>query len=167
MIMAISERIRFFRNLRGLTQKQLGMMLGFPERSADVRMAQYETGARTPKTDVTNNLSGVFGVSPLALTVPDIDTNYGLMHTLFALEDIYGLKIDEIDGEVCIRFDHDRNEVHRDILERCAAWLREAEQFRSGEITKEEYDHWRYTYPEVEAQRTKERLDVKRNETEG
>jgi hypothetical protein len=109
----------------------------------------------------------VFGVSPLALTVPDIDTNYGLMHTLFALEDIYGLKIDEIDGEVCIRFDHDRSEAHRDILERCAAWLREAEKFRSGEITKEEYDHWRYTYPEVEAQRTKERLDVKRNETEG
>jgi transcriptional regulator with XRE-family HTH domain len=167
MIMAISERIRFFRNLRGLTQKQLGMMLGFPERSADVRMAQYETGARTPKTDVTNNLSSVFGVSPLALTVPDIDTNYGLMHTLFALEDIYGLEIDEIDGEACIRFDHDRSEAHRDILERCAAWLREAERFRSGEITKEEYDHWRYTYPEVEAQRTKERLDVKRNETEG
>ena len=27
------------------------------------------------------------------------------MHTLFALEDMYGLKIGEIDGEVCLRLD--------------------------------------------------------------
>ncbi len=46
--MAIGERIRFFRNLRGMTQKYLGMRLGFPERSADVRLAQYETGTSTP-----------------------------------------------------------------------------------------------------------------------
>ena len=47
--MAIGERIRFFRNMKGITQKYLGMVVGFPERSADVRMAQYETGSRTPK----------------------------------------------------------------------------------------------------------------------
>ena len=47
--MAIGERIHFFRLLRGMTQKYLGMALGFPEKSADVRLAQYETGSRTPK----------------------------------------------------------------------------------------------------------------------
>ena len=41
--MAIGERIRFFRNKKGVTQKYLGQVVGFPERSADVRMAQYET----------------------------------------------------------------------------------------------------------------------------
>ena len=46
--MAIGERIHFFRTMRGMTQKYLGMLLGFPEKSADVRLAQYETGARTP-----------------------------------------------------------------------------------------------------------------------
>ena len=46
--MAIGERIHFFRILRGMTQKYLGMALGFPEKSADVRLAQYETGSRTP-----------------------------------------------------------------------------------------------------------------------
>ena len=40
--MAIGERIHFFRTLRGMTQKYLGMALGFPEKSADVRLAQYE-----------------------------------------------------------------------------------------------------------------------------
>ena len=32
--MAIGERIHFFRILRGMTQKYLGMALGFPEKSA-------------------------------------------------------------------------------------------------------------------------------------
>ena len=44
--MAIGERIHFFRTLRGMTQKYLGMALGFPEKSADVRLAQYENGSR-------------------------------------------------------------------------------------------------------------------------
>ena len=47
--MAIGERIQFFRKLRGMTQKYLGTQVGFPEKSADVRLAQYETGTRTPK----------------------------------------------------------------------------------------------------------------------
>ena len=29
--MAIGERIRFFRNLRGMTQKYLGTVVGFPK----------------------------------------------------------------------------------------------------------------------------------------
>ena len=43
--MAIGERIHFFRTMRGMTQKYLGLAVGFPERSADVRLAQYETGS--------------------------------------------------------------------------------------------------------------------------
>ena len=42
--MAIGERIHFFRIMRGMTQKYLGMLVEFPEKSADVRLAQYETG---------------------------------------------------------------------------------------------------------------------------
>ena len=34
----------------------------------------YESGSRTPKADLTENLAGVLGVSPLALSVPDIDS---------------------------------------------------------------------------------------------
>ena len=103
--MAIGERIHFFRLLRGMTQKYLGMALGFPEKSADVRLAQYETGSRTPKADLTAALAQVLDVSPHALSVPDIDSYVGLMHTLFTLEDNYGLKISEMDGEVCLKVD--------------------------------------------------------------
>ena len=78
--MAIGERIHFIRTLRGMTQKYLGMMVGFSEKTADVRMAQYETGARTPKADLTAELARVLDVSPRALDVPDIDSYDGLMH---------------------------------------------------------------------------------------
>ena len=97
--MAIGERIRFFRNLCGMTQKYLGQVVGFPEKTADIRMAQYESGSRTPKADLTNNLANVFGISTSALTVPDIDSYNGLMHTLFTLEDLYGFRIDKLDDD--------------------------------------------------------------------
>ena len=103
--MAIGKRIRFFRNRKGMTQKQLGEILGFLGKTSDVRMAQYESEARTPKQDLVKEMAHIFDVSPRAITVPEIDSYIGLMHTLFALEDMYGLKIGEIDGEVCLRLD--------------------------------------------------------------
>ena len=145
--MAIGERIRFFRNLRGMTQKYLGMQVGFPEKTADIRMAQYESGSRTPKSDLTNSLAEVFGVSASALTVPDIDSYNGLMHTLFALEDLYGLKITELDGEVCLHLDKGMGANYITMLEMFTAWKEQAEKLKNGEISKEEYDHWRYNYP--------------------
>ena len=148
--MAIGERIHFFRTLRGMTQKYLGMAVGFPERSADVRLAQYETGARTPKADMTNALAHTLDVSPLALSVPDIDSYQGLMHTLFTLEDRYGLKIDEADGEVCLKIDVRKSREAAHLHEMLCAWRREAARLEAGEITKEEYDRWRYHYPEFD-----------------
>ena len=91
--MAIGKRIRFFRNRKGMTQKQLGEILGFLGKTSDVRMAQYESGSRTPKAELTESLAGALGVSPLALSVPDIDSYLGLIHTLFTLEDRYGLTV--------------------------------------------------------------------------
>ena len=161
--MAIGERIRFFRNLKGMTQKFLGVKIGFPEKAADVRLAQYETGSRTPKPELTNALANALGVSAMALNIPDIDSEVGLMHTLFALEDIYGFKIDKLNGEVCIKLDKDKGTSYISLLERFTAWQKEAQKYRNGEISKEEYDRWRYTYPEVEVQRTRDALDELRN----
>ena len=148
--MAIGERIRFFRNMKGITQKYLGQVVGFPERSADVRMAQYETGSRTPKADLTKTLADFFGVSTNALTVPDIDTDIGLMHTLFALEDIRGLTIGEIDGEICLRLDKSKGTTYIAMFEMLSAWAEQAKKLDAGEINREDYDHWRYNYPKYD-----------------
>lgn len=148
--MAIGERIRFFRNLRGMTQKYLGQVVGFPEKTADIRMAQYESGSRTPKADLTNTLANVFGISTSALTVPDIDSYNGLMHTLFALEDLYGFRIDTLSDEICIRLDKGMDTNYITMLEMFSAWQEQSEKLKNGEITKEEYDQWRYNYPKYD-----------------
>lgn len=148
--MAIGERIHFFRLLRGMTQKYLGTAVGFPERSADVRLAQYETGSRKPKADLTAALAQVLDVSPQALDVPDIDSQIGLMHTLFTLEDVYGLTVSEADGEVCLKVNKDKGKEAYELLQMLYAWKEQADKLPSEEISREEYDNWRYHYPKFD-----------------
>ena len=148
--MAIGERIRFFRNLRGMTQKYLGQVVGFPEKTADIRMAQYESGSRTPKAELTESLAGALGVSPLALSVPDIDSYLGLMHTLFTLEDRYGLTVKTGENGVSLRVDPRKGKDAAELSEMFTAWAQQAEKLRNGEINREDYDKWRYNYPKYD-----------------
>lgn len=149
--MAMGERIRYFRQLRKMKLKELGLRLGFPEKSADVRMAQYEAETRTPKAELTAALAHALDVSPLALTVPDIDSDLGLMHTLFTLEDTYGLRVEEADNEVCLRVDGTQGPRAASLREMLCAWREQTAKLEAGEITREEYDRWRYRYPEFDA----------------
>ena len=145
--MATGERIRFFRTLRGMTQKYLGLMLGFPPSSADVRLAQYESEDRTPKADLTAQLAEALDVSPKAISVPDMDTIDGLMHTLFALEDRKLIRIENADGLICLRADiFDGGAKAADFEQRLRAWQEQSAQLKAGEITREDYDRWRYHY---------------------
>ena len=83
--------------------------MGSPDKSAYVRSARYETGARNPKADLKSAQANAPDISPLALSVPDIDSYHGLMNTLFIMLDRYGLKIDEADWEVCLKVDVCKN----------------------------------------------------------
>ena len=157
--MGIGERIRFIRNLRGMTQKFLGLQVGFSERTADIRMAQYESGSRTPKADLVEKLADALDVSTEALNVPNIDSYTGLMHTLFALEDLYGFKIDRLDGEICIRLNKQIGSTYAKMSGLIQPWEEMAQKYRNGEITREEYDQWRYRYPRSEAERNEEALE--------
>lgn len=147
--MAIGQRIRYFRSLIGLTQKQLGEKLGFQGKTSDVRMAQYESEARVPKYDLVKEMADLFGVSTRAINVPNIDTYLGLMHTLFAIEDMYGLKIGEIDGQMCLMFDNDIASKKSSLYAELLPWLEKMKELEDGKITKDEYDNWRYNYPHL------------------
>lgn len=68
------------------------------------------------------------------------------MHTLFALEDLRGLKIGEIDDEICLRLDKSKGRTYEEVF---SAWQQETEKLKSCEITKDEYDTWRYNYPNL------------------
>ena len=91
--MSPGRRIRHYRMLRGMTQKALGVAVGFPESSADVRIAQYESGARTPKRELLCRLAAALGVSPSQLAVPRIKNSEELCSLLAALEDECGIEL--------------------------------------------------------------------------
>jgi len=55
--MQIGQRIKQARKHRGLTQKDLGLMVGFDEKNADVRIAQYESEVRTPKPEMRDKIA--------------------------------------------------------------------------------------------------------------
>ena len=130
----IGKRIRFIRKKRNMTMKYLGMAVGLPENNADIRISQYESGTRTPKDDLLFKIANELGVSPDTFSVPDLDTISGVMHTLFILEDLYSFRF---------------------TLENCTSdklkmaineWHRKHESYTKGEISKEQYDDWRYNY---------------------
>ena len=146
--MAIGERIRFFRNLRGMTQKYLGLLVGFPDKTADIRMAQYEAGTRTPKEDLTKTLAGALSVSERALAVPNIEDEFGVMHTLFVLEDLYGLTIEQQGSGTVFRVDATKTPEAAKLAKHVALWGDFSAKYRAGSISRDEYNHWRYNYPE-------------------
>ena len=110
----------------------MGLAIGFDENTADVRVAQYETGTRTPKEKYINAIAKVLRVAPETLSVPDIESYAGVMHTLFALEDNYGLKIDCIDGELCLTLDKSIGTAYLSMFDMFSAWHKEAEKLRNG-----------------------------------
>ena len=146
----IGRRINFFRRLHGLTQKELGALLGFSEKSCDVRVAQHESGDRIPKEEMLQKLAAVFKISPQALKVPELGSWGQRMHIFFAMEDMYGARISKIDDEYYLRIEEKNNNdklvtgVRNAVLQE---WLDKAQALEQGKITKEAYDDWRYNYP--------------------
>ena len=90
----------------------------------------------------------------MALRIPDIDSNLGFIHTLFAVEDLYGVRVEKNENEVHIVFDGNKPNVDRSVFQTLSAWAEQAEKYRNGEITKEQYDEWRYTYPKLDTTQT-------------
>lgn len=126
------KRLRYFRTVRGMTQKQFGMAIGFSEQTADVRIAQYELGARTAKEQTVTALAKALAVSPYALSIPQIESEAAFMHLLFALEDSYGVTLD------CAS--------NTKLGKAFSEWRQMAEKQRNGDITKEKYDEWRFSF---------------------
>ena len=136
--MTVGEKIRKYRTQKGLSQKELAMA----SKMSEPAIRNYELGNRNPSKKHLEAISAALGVSIFAISDPDLDSEHGVMHSLFALEDTYGFKINKDGPEISI--------VCKDIsfLSRLSDWGDMFNKFKNGDITKEEYDEWRDTYPE-------------------
>ncbi len=69
-------------------------------------------------------------------------------------QECYGLKIDKSEGEVCLKVDVYQGKSAVEFHEMLYAWNQAAAKLKAGEITQEEYDRWRYHYPEFDTSGT-------------
>ena len=150
--MKIGKRLRYFRRLRGLSQKTLGMMIGFPEDSAEVRITQYETGLRNPREKLFNAMCAALDISPAALTAPHLETVTELMHTLFVMEDIYGITIKREDYAFCLMIEPFKDEKRTALMPYFMEWYCKKQDLIFGRILKDEYNDWRYHFQEYKAE---------------
>lgn len=85
----VGNRIRKIRTEKGITQAELGEMVGL---SAD-RIQKYENGARKPKKDMLKNIATALKVSTRALADPNTTNYIGAMYAFFELEEQFNMKI--------------------------------------------------------------------------
>ena len=150
--MTIGEKIKNARNLRGLTQKELGMKLGFDEKSADVRIAQYESGIRTPKSELLSEIAAVLDVNINFLKNPSLENTETFIHLLFDLEQeskkhhtnnfsIISVQDELGNTQPAIQF---HNHLLNEFL---SEWQLRRKELNEKNITEEEYAEWMLNCP--------------------
>lgn len=150
--MTIGDRIKKARNMRGLTQKELGIAIGFGELTADVRMAQYETGTRVPKEKVLFDISKVLNVSLEYLSTPALVTAKDILLALM------GMEIDNYNettfGEIEYNNKYGEPMKHTgiyfnraDLESPLAEWAKVKKELDEGTISLEEYEEWKTNWP--------------------
>lgn len=92
-IMNIGQKIRYVRSLRGLTQKELGFLIGL----SDVRIRQYESDIRTPKKDKIKAICDALGISESFFVNHHMETEEDVIQVLFDLERACSMEVVQID----------------------------------------------------------------------
>ena len=137
----MGDKIHRIRDFRGMTQKQLGKAVGFDEKSADVRIAQYESGTRTPKQALVDRLAEV-------LADDEILGTEGVMMMLFELDEHYPISVED-----CTDEDGNKRKgiIFGSILlnDFFTEWQRRKKDLADGKISKAEYTEWKLNWPKT------------------
>lgn len=154
--MSVGKRIKKYRQLRKLSQKELGIMT----RMSEPTIRNYELENRNPSIEQLQKIADALEISYFALANPDIDSYHGIMHTLFKLEEVAGITPYINEGEVYLKIKNDT--MNSSIIKYIKEWDKVYKQFLNGEITEEDYEEWKITFPEYIAYNCKKKLPSKR-----
>ena len=145
----LGQRIRYFRQIAGLTQKELADKCELSEST----VRNYELGNRFPDPDTIRTLAAVLEVSALVLA-KDYNSNMpqAVLKYLFDLEKRYLLVPVEIEGRMYLTFDTNKIVNPLDtpsaMMEQLLrVWSKFYKMFEAGEIDEETYLLWQSKYP--------------------
>lgn len=153
----IGERIRYYRQVAGITQKQLAEACELSEPA----IRNYELGNRIPDRDTLTSIAAELKVSYFALANPILNANGGAIQTFFRLERIYGLHPVEVNGKIMLALPDAPSvkEILKDpmvvlnnpgnlLVPPLEQWHEVYRMYSSGEIDEEAYLHWQSKFPD-------------------
>ena len=178
--MTVGERIKRIRTFRHMTMDEFGAALGFEGKSMSVRVAQYESGTRVPKMDMIYKMAEILNCNYKALDNYNLGAAEDILETLFWLEEaspinLFDLQpmpksmksktsskaeniasniaytdINEDDwnsyaSPVAVTFDY--GVLNEFLME----WYKKKNEFKTGQITQEEYFEWKITWPHAKS----------------
>lgn len=101
---SIGSKIKMYRELRGMTQQDLGVRCGFNQSSASVRINQYEKGKKEPQEKIIKLIADVLGVDEHVFYNDDYLQVDNIVHAFFDIEDYYGVYPAKCDDGYCLKF---------------------------------------------------------------
>lgn len=151
--MAVGDRIKRIRNVRGLTQKELGLAIGFDDKTADVRIAQYESGTRTPKEDMLKQIAEALNVNYRAIYESTLYAAEDVMYTLFELDEHYDMmQIYDVtdNSDLTLPEEHKAISFNNHLLDDfLREWQLRKQELAEGKISRDEYLEWKINWPQT------------------
>ena len=152
--MTLGEKIRKYRSLKNMTQKELGLAIGFSGATADSRIRKYERDVMAPKQDIRAKLAEVLDVDISALSENDIHNEEDIMQTLFIFEELYGMEIDRDEDKTTLTFDNHDKDLAK-LTSYLYTWYRQKKSLVESENLDEKaahdalerYDQWKARFP--------------------
>lgn len=151
--MFTGDKLKRIRTFRKMTQKQLGLALGYDDKSADVRIAQYEADKRIPKEDTVCAMADILNVNVLMLrgsTVPYCAED--ILSILFELDEETPIELigtkkandqDDPKEKTAVVINYP---VLQDFLKE---WKLRKQELSEGSITRDEYQEWKLNWPDT------------------
>lgn len=152
----LGERIRFYRQQAGLTQKELAGLCEVSESA----IRNYELGNRVPDFLTLHAIAEKLRVNYAAIASEKVTDLEGALQALYKLEEIYGLYPAEVDGQIHFVFrDSMAMEKFKPDLDtvmsspglllqyRTLGFMKACALHDAGELTDEEYALWKSKFP--------------------
>ncbi len=144
--------MRMLRNFRGMTQTDLGIAIGFPEKGANKRIVQYEINYRTPKKELLDEIAHVLRVNPNNFRVKNTGSLQDLMYELLWLDEeypdfIHFFKMKQGAGPHPFLSCVDAVGIYFNspaMNEFLNEWLVRKQELAEGKISKDDYREWKF-----------------------
>ena len=144
----LGQKIRFYRQIAGMTQKDLGIAVGVNEST----IRNYELGNRYPDTDTIFDIANALEITPYELSAPNPTSAASSLQYLFDIEKTLDLTPIVIDGKVYLEVSSDIEVDDPTVaplanLKRMIThWATMYERFINEEIDEETYLLWQAKY---------------------